>query len=431
MSIVSSLYQGVSGLNSNAAGIESVGNNIANVNTVGYKASRVSFEELLGRTIIGGAATGQLGAGSGVSSVQKVFTQGSFLSTGVSTDLAIAGEGFFMVNGDMDGTNGNFYTRAGQFGLDPAGNLVTSGGLKVQGFQIGPDGVPGQKLGDLEIPVAPLQPKTTTDIQMGVGLDASTPARVAPLPAIDPNDPTSFDFQTSVTVYDSLGAGHSVNVYFQKGADNSWSYSAQAEGSEIDGTAGLVEVGSGTLEFTTDGYLNAETGAPIDVTFQGAAAQSIALDFGNSIAEGGTGQSQTVQYDDRVSQALSIEQDGHSTGTLQTIDFDSDGNIIGAYSNGEDVVLGRLALARFGSNTGLENVGGNFFRETVHSGQPVVGQPNAGGRGALASGTLEQSNVDLAAEFVNMITAQRGYQANSRTITTVDQMYAETVNLKN
>ncbi|MBH23298.1 MAG: flagellar biosynthesis protein FlgE [Myxococcales bacterium] len=436
MSILSTLYQGVSGLNSNSTRLEVTGNNIANVNTIGFKASRVNFEEVLGRTVIGASAQGQIGAGSAVSTVDQVFSQGSFVNTGVSTDLAVAGEGFFVVSGDVAGTAGNFYTRAGQFNIDNEGFLSTGSGLRLQGFAVGADGEVTDKLGDLRVPTAPLEPSMTTDIEMGVGLDASTPARTDAFDAANP-DATS-DFSTSVTVYDSLGAPHQVDVYFRKTADNSWEYHTLVAASETSagGDPGeMTAIGgtpAGTLSFNSDGHLDNETGGALSVTFaNGASAQDITLDFGESITgDGGDGQGRSAQFDDRESGLLYIDQDGRPPGTLQALKVDAEGNVIGGYSNGEEVTLGRVALARFNSPTGLNNMGGNLFMETGRSGEPLVGDPNVGGRGAVMGSTLEQSNVDMAAEFVQMITAQRAYQANSRTISTSDQIYAETVNLK-
>jgi flagellar hook protein FlgE len=432
MSILTTLYQGVSGLNSNSARLEVTGNNIANVNTVGFKASRVNFEEVLGRTVIGGSGHGQIGSGSAVSNIEQIFSQGSFVGTGVATDLAVAGEGFFVVNGDVGGTNSNFYSRAGQFNLDKEGFMTTGSGLRLQGFATDGNGEVTDKMGDLQIPIATLEPNATSAIDLAVGLDSATPVNGAP--AFDPADPSgTSDYKSTVTIYDSLGAPHSVDVHFRKTADNTWEYHAMVPASETaaGGADGeMVEIGSGSLSFDGDGHLDNETGGLLNATFSnGAAAQEISLDFGESITgEGGDGQGGTVQFNEN--NLIFVEQDGRPPGDLQGLQVDADGNVIGGYSNGEEIVLGRVALARFNAPTGLENVGGNLFKQTGHSGEPLIGDPNAGGRGAIMGGALEQSNVDMAAEFVQMITAQRAYQASSRTITTSDQIYAETVNLK-
>jgi flagellar hook protein FlgE len=430
MSIISNLYQGVSGLSANSARMEVTGNNIANVNTVGFKAGRANFEEILGRTVMGSNANNHIGQGSRMAGVDQNFSQGAFLATGSSTDLAVGGEGFFQVRGTQGGTDGSFYTRAGQFRFDDEGSLVTAGGLKLQGYQVGADGEVGNKVGDINIPNSPSPPKATDNVEIGVGLRSDEPTINA---LFDPNDPTgTSSHSTTVTVYDSLGQAHEVDVYYNKTADNEWEYHALAKNDEIQGGLddGFSEIGSGTLVFNTDGQLQTETGAGLSVTFTGAAAQGITLDFGESIDEGGTGATASKQHEQVDYDTFRLEQNGRSSGNLQGIRVDADGSILGSYSNGEEVALGRVALARFASNQGLENVGGNLFQATGMSGEPVVGAANNGGRGAIFGGALEQSNVDLAAEFVNLITAQRGYQANARTITTADQVYAETVNLK-
>ena len=430
MSIISNLYQGVSGLTSNSARMEVTGNNIANVNTVGFKAGRANFEELLGRTMMGSNATNHIGQGSRMSGIDQNFGQGSFLSTGSSTDLAVGGEGFFSVRGTVGGTEGQFYTRAGQFRFDDEGYLTTGGGLKLQGYQVGADGEVGNKIGDINIPAAPLPPQVTDNIELQVGLRSDETDQKT----FDANDPANTsNFSTTVTIYDSLGAPHEVDVYFNKGANNNeWEYHALVRSDEIDPNAAtdFTDIGMGTLTFTDGGELQTEAGAGLSVTFNGAAAQAVTLDFGESIDEGGTGTNASSQYQNREYSTFLTEQNGHSSGNLQGIRVDADGSILGSYSNGEEVALGRVALARFASNQGLENVGGNMFQATGLSGEPVLGGANNGGRGAIFGGALEQSNVDLASEFVNLITAQRGYQANARTITTADQVYAETVNLK-
>jgi flagellar hook protein FlgE len=432
MSIISNLYQGVSGLNSNADQMEVVGNNIANVNTIGYKAGRANFEEILGRSIIGSFRTSHIGQGSKLSNVDTNFSQGSFLSTGNATDLAVAGDGFFIVRGLEQGSVGSFYTRAGQFRLDTEGFLTTGGGHRLQGFQIVGDNTVGDKLGDVQIPVVPAPPRATSTVEAHVSLRSGEDGVV---PAWDVTDPVNTShYSTTATVYDSLGTAREVDIYFRKTADNEWEYHAvvRTDETELGGVDDFTEIGAGTLTFNSDGNLQTETGGALAVQFEdGAAAQTMTLDFGLSLDEGGDGSSGSKQVENREYDLLFLEQDGRATGSLQSVRVEEDGTIIGSYSNREELALGRVALARFLSVQGLSNAGGNLYRSTVISGEPLVGVANAGGRGAVAGGVLEQSNVDLAAEFVSLITAQRGYQANARIITTADQVYAETVQLKN
>ncbi len=426
VSIISNFYQGVSGLQANSISMETVGNNIANINTVGFKSSRTNFAEMINRQIMGGA--GRVGAGVQVQSVQQSFTQGAFLTTGSATDLAIGGDGFFMVQGRAFGSQGNFFTRAGQFTQDNEGYLTT-GGLRLQGYLATPGGEVSNKIGDLQIPTDSLPPSATSEINMRLSLHSAAEVQGD---AFDPENPAdTSNFSTTVTVYDTQGSPRQLQVYLRKTEDNNWDYHVTADGTDLaDGAEGTVEVGSGSLTFNTDGQLQTVEGDPITATFGSGGEQNIALNFGTAIDDGGDGSAASAQIESDNSQALLLEQNGRSTGALQGLRIENDGNILGSYSNGEEVSLGKVVLARFKANEGLENLGGNIFRSTGKSGDPLLGEANTGGRGSLFGGSLEQSNVDLAGEFVRLITAQRGYQANARTITTADEVYAETVNLK-
>jgi flagellar hook protein FlgE len=426
VSIISNFYQGVSGLQANSISMEVVGNNIANINTVGFKASRANFQEMINRQIMGGA--GRVGAGVQVGGVQQSFTQGAFLTTGSPTDLAIGGDGFFMVNGRAFGSQGNFFTRAGQFTLDNQGYLGTNG-LRLQGYLASPNGELSNKIGSLRIPTDSLPPTPTSEIDLRLSLHNAAEIQGDAFDPANPNETSNFS--TTVTVYDTQGASRTLQVYVRKTADNEWSYHVAAEPADL-GQEGedLIEIGGGTLTFNTDGKLQTVAGDPVAVTFGSAGEQTIALDFGESLDAGGNGADATAQIENDNSQALFVEQNGRATGALQGTRVENDGRVIGSYSNGEEVILGQVVLARFQANEGLDNLGGNIFKATGRSGEPLLGEPNGGGRGSVFGGNLEQSNVDLAAEFVRLITAQRGYQANARTITTADEVYAETVNLK-
>lgn len=426
VSIISNFYQGVSGLQANSVSMEVVGNNIANLNTVGFKASRANFQEMINRQIMGG--NGRIGAGVQVGSVQQSFTQGAFLTTGSPTDMAIGGDGFFMVNGQAYGTQGNFYTRAGQFTVDNQGYLGTAG-LRLQGYQATPDGQIGNKVGDIRVPTDALPPQATSEIELRMSLENAAETIGD---AFDPeNASETRTTSTTVTIYDTQGTPRQLEIHLRKSADNTWSYHVTADAADVGQESEFpIELGSGELIFNGDGKLQTVTGDPIVATFGAGNEQSIELNFGTSVDDGGDGSDAISQVENGDSQVLRLEQNGRSTGALQGTRIENDGTIIGSYSNGEEVALGQVLLARFQANEGLENLGGNFYRATGRSGEPLLGQPNAGGRGSIFSGSLEQSNVDLATEFVRLITAQRGYQANARTITTADEVYAETVNLK-
>lgn len=432
MSLLSSMYTGISGLQSNGLAISIIGDNIANVNTIGYKASRGNFADVLQQTILGPAGTtSQLGGGSRLTNVQQLFTQGMLQNTGLGTDLAISGSGFFVLNGTVNGVTGNFYSRAGQFSVDRDGYLVNPDGLRVQGYSVDSTGNMQASVGDINITGVNVPPQATTAIQLTANLDADAPVMTV---AWDPNDPANTsNFSTTITVYDSLGASHQVEVYFRKTAANSWEWHAVVDGGEVNGgTAGVpYEFADGTLTFTANGALDTEVINNNTVDFVGAAAgQTIDFDFGDSITtDGGTGLSGTTQF--AGSSSVNFQsQDGYATGALQNISVSPDGVIMGTFSNGEVRPVGQVVLASFQSIEGLDRLGNNLFMETRASGDALVGAANTGNRGSVQSFNLELSNVDLAEQFVGLIGAQRGFQANSKIISTSDQMLAEVINIK-
>jgi flagellar hook protein FlgE len=428
MSIMKTLYTGVSGLTANGKALGVVGDNIANVNTTGYKAERAIFSDLLGRSMM---AVNLPGSGVQMSKITRTFAQGTLLTTDSATDLAINGRGFFIVNGTMNGQSGNFYTRAGAFTLDTSGNLVNPNGMVLQGYLTDSTGALDNQLTDLQIASSVLPPNATTTSDLAANLDST---ETVPL-AFDTTAPgTTSNFSTAVTVYDSLGNSHRVDVYFRKSTDNTWEWHALVDGGELTGgTAGVAqECAAGTLTFTTDGYLDTETiTTASDFDFAGATQnQAIAFDFGDSITtDGGTGQNGTTQYSSS-STIRSQEQDGYSTGELTSVGVLSNGDVMAVYSNGEQRRVGQVALATFQAEGDLARAGDTLWAETQGSGSARVGAASTGSAGAITSSALEQSTVDLASEFVNLIAYERGFQANSRTITTADGLYQEVVNLK-
>lgn len=429
MSIIKTLYTGVSGLQAHGKALGVVGDNIANVNTTGFKAETAVFADVLGHSLL---ATNVPGSGSTVSGITRTFSQGTFMTTDSPTDLAINGNGFFVVNGNLGGWTTNFYSRAGQFSLDNTGALINPGGLVLQGYLANGQGEISNQLTDLRIANTILPPEQSSAIEISANLDAGD---VPPTLAWDPNDPgVTSNFSTAITVYDSLGENHRTDVYFVKSAtDNQWDWHALVDGGELTGgTAGVnQEVASGTLDFTTDGVLSAETitTAP-DFDFNGATQdQVVTFNFGESLAEGGTGLDGVTQY--AASNIIrSQEQDGYGTGELNGVGVQDNGGVMAIYSNGEQRVVGQVALATFEADSQLARAGNNLWAETQSSGAARVGGAAEGSAGSITSNALEQSNVDLAAEFVDLIAYQRGFQANSRTITTADQLYQEIVNLK-
>ncbi len=429
--VLRAMYSGVSGLRAEGEALGVVGDNIANVNTVGFKGQRVIFHDVLGHSILAGSASALPGSGVRVGGIQQLFTQGSLANTGVSTDLALNGDGFFAVKGTVAGVSGNFYTRAGQFVINNDGFLVNSSNLEVQGYAAGPNGTFAASVSSLKVPTAALPPMATTAIEMTANLDSSATTPTLPWDAQDPANTSNFS--SSITVYDSLGNSHSVDVYFRKTGANTYDYHALANGDELQPPVpGLnVEIGTGSLAFTTNGALNTvTTTTPISVSYAGAtAAQAITLDFGTPIAGGGTGLDGTTQFAS-PSNISAQSQDGYSSGDFAGVAVDGQGIVMGLYTNGEKVAVGQLGVAKFRANEGLGRAGQGLWIETRDSGNAAMGTAASGGRGAVSAGTLESSNVDLAEEFVGLIQHQRSFSANSKTITTADEMLQELINIK-
>jgi flagellar hook protein FlgE len=424
------MYSGVSGLRAESEAISVVGDNIANVNTIGFKGQRAVFEDVLGHSILAGSS--QAGSGVRMGDVQQLFTQGSLSNTGVSTDIALNGEGFLVVKGTVDGIQGNFYTRAGQLNIDKDGFLVNPQGMQIQGYLANPDGTIQAAVDSLKVSTAALAPRATGEIGVNANLDATAATPALPW---DPADPaTTSNYSTSISVYDSLGTAHSLDVYFRKSGPNAYEYHVMADGADINGgTPGVLqEIGAGgTLAFTATGALNDATTPQLSIDFAGGAAgaQLIDLDFGADIAGGGTGLDGTTQFAS-PSAVSSQSQDGYATGEFSGISIDAAGLVQGLYTNGQKLSLGQLAVAKFRSNDGLARAGQNLWAETGESGAAALAAAGSGGRGAITGGALESSNVDLAEEFVGLIQHQRSFSANSRTITTADEMLQELINIK-
>jgi flagellar hook protein FlgE len=398
---------------------------------VGFKGQRVIFNDVLGHSILAGTASALPGSGVKVGDIQQIFSQGSLANTGIATDLALNGDGFFVVKGAVSGVTGNFYTRAGQFVINNEGYLVNSSGLEVQGYKANPDGTYQASVSSLMAPTSAISPNATSMMEITANLDASSTAPTLPF---DPQDPANTsNFSTSMTVYDSLGNSHSVDVYMVKTGANTWDYHALTAGDDLNPPQpGVnVEVGTGSLAFDTNGALSSvTTTTAISVSFDGATAgQAITLDFGTPIAAGGTGLDGTTQFAS-PSNVSAQSQDGYSSGDFAGVAVDSQGVVMGLYTNGEKIAIGQLAVAKFRSNDGLGRAGQNLWIETRESGTAAMGTAASGGRGAIAAGALESSNVDLAEEFVGLIQHQRSFSANSKTITTADEMLQELINIK-
>lgn len=432
MSITRAMWSGVSGLSTEGQALGVIGDNVANSNTIGFKYSRAMFEDVLG-----GAMGQNIGAGVHMSRAQQIFAQGTLQNTGQPTDLALTGDGFFVVKGNMGGVDGQFYTRAGNFVANAEGFLVNPQGMHLQGYLANPDGTIGTTQGDIQIPTAPIQAKATTELTLGGNLDAN--ATVPITTPFDANDPTSYNASQTTTVYDSLGNAHDVTTYFVKTGANTWDAHSMVPGEDLAApTPGLpFEVATAQLTFDGTGALLTSTVTPTPVDFGNGATpgQSINLNLGTP-APGGTGLDGITQSgknplsttDDWI--VAKAEQDGYASGTLAGVNIDESGTVMGTFSNGQEMALAQVAVAKFASNDGLGRAGHNMWMETRKSGAALLGPSGTGGRGAIVSGALEQSNVDLTTQFVDLISHQRAFQANSKTITTADEMLQELVNLK-
>jgi flagellar hook protein FlgE len=360
-----------------------------------------------------------------------MFTQGTLQNTGVATDIALNGDGFFVVKGNVDGVSSNFYTRAGEFTLDKDGKLSNTQGLKVQGYAANGDGTFAASISDVSAPTAALPARATQSLTITANLDASEPIPALPFDVTDPANTSSFS--TTMSIYDTLGNAHTANVYFAKTAANTYDYHVLVPTNDITPPAtGQTEIGTGTLAFTTNGALNTVTGTTpsATVSFDGATAgQAINIDFGTPISAGGTGLDGTTQFGS-PSNVSSQSQDGYASGDFSGVQVDGQGVVTGLYTNGQKLAMSQLAVAKFRSNEGLGRAGQNVWIDTRESGTAALGTAGSGGRGATTGGALEGSNVDLAEEFVSMIQHQRSFSANSKTITTADEMLQELISIK-
>ncbi len=437
MSLVSSLYTGQTGLEQSSTDLSVIGDNIANSNTVGFKAGRADFSDAMAQQMLGGGGVvSQVGLGAELMSVQKILTQGALNNTGVATDLALDGVGFFAVKGSHNGRQGQFYTRAGQFSMDKTGYLVNQEGLRVQGYPADPTGAVGSSPGDLKLGDSALPAFKTANITVKANLDA---ASAVPAAAWDPLNPSSTsNFSTSVTVYDSLGKQHQVDLYFRKTGNAAtgeaqWDYHAMTDGGGLTGgTAGTpTEIQTGNIVFGLNGSLQSVVvGAGTFNPINAVQAQPLTFNFGDPTAvAGGTGLLGLTQFSS-PNAAVSVAQDGYGSGALANISIDKEGKVQGAFTNGQSRVIGQLSVALVSAADQMERAGGNLFAETTSSGNATLGKAGSGGRGGVVAGALENSNVDMSNEFIKMITAQRNYQANAKTISTADQLLAELMNLK-
>ena len=410
----------LSGLTADGTALSAIANNLANQNTTGYKDTRVLFSDLfyqdLGTTGAGDPV--QVGAGAEVGSMPATFTQGSVQSTGVPTDVAIQGNGFFIVQ--KDGSTS--YTRAGDFNVDANNFLVSSEGQQVMGYPA-VNGVvnTGTAVQPLQLGAGSISPPTATaNVQIQTNLNAGAAV--------------GSTFSTPLTVYDSLGASHVMALTFTKTAANAWNYSISIPPADLNpvvvGGVSTPQTGilaTGAMTFNGNGTLTAPaaniTAIPI-VNFADGASN---MTFNWNLLNGGV---PVITQVAGPSSTSSAQQDGSASGSLVNFSIGSDGTVTGSFSNGKTAALGQVALASFANQQGLQRDGNTDYSPTLASGQAVVGVAGTGGRGNLSGGTLELSNVDIATEFANLIVAQRAFEANAKAVTTFDQITQDTINLK-
>ncbi len=478
-----SFQQGLSGLNASAKHLDAIGNNVANANTIGFKQSQAQFADLYATSLAGSGAV-QVGTGVKIANVAQQFTQGNITNTSNSMDTAISGQGFFRM---VDPNGAISYSRNGQFQLDKNGYIVNSQGHQLSGYMATNGVITAAQPTPIQIVAADLTPQATSSIAMGLTLD--TRMALPTITPFDPKNPQSYNSSTPLTVYDSQGVDHVALLYFAKTGPNTWDSYLTVDGNQVPAAGTPLS----SLVFNTNGVLTSPTlpvssaafspvPAPISVVGAAAAAAStsitgpstVGLLVGASITGGDLPAGTTIISIDgpntftvsapspagfaattltvvnpasAANQTISFDftgtsqfggnfgvntktQDGFASGRLSSFTTSADGTILGRYTNGQSRALAQVVLANFTSPQGLQPLGNNAWAETATSGGPLVGTPGSSSLGVLQSSAVEDSNVDLTAELVNMITAQRVYQANAQTIKTQDQVLQTLVNLR-
>jgi flagellar hook protein FlgE len=401
--VLRSLFSGITGLRQHQTMMDVVSNNISNVNTAGFKSSGVVFEDTLSQMVRasggpvddrGGVNPAQVGLGVQLGGISTNFGQGSQQTTNRSTDLMIDGDGFFVMK---DGGN-ELYTRAGAFSFDTDGRLTNESGMIVQGW-LGVNGTVNTNgsLQNIVVPAGSIAPPIASTF-VTVGGNITSPGTAGEV------------FTLGATVYDGNGLAHDLTIQLTRTSDTDFTVDLLDEDGNATGT-------SGSISFNSDGSVASSTDPTWDVPSTTPASVVT------------VGISGLTQYGGQKTLSVT-DKDGAASGTLQSIQIGPDGTVVGKFSNGSRLDLAVMALANFNNPNGLEKVGGSMYDTTSNSGLPQIGRPSTGGRGQLVAGALEMSNVDLAQEFTNLIIAQRGFQANSRVITSSDEMLQDLVNIK-
>ncbi|MGI6586802.1 MAG: flagellar hook protein FlgE [Gracilibacteraceae bacterium] len=457
-----SMFSGVSGLRAHQLKMDTIGNNIANVNTVGYKTQRATFQEVFNQTLRGagspqagkgGTNPQQVGLGISLSSIDTFHIRGAVQRTDNLTDLAINGDGFFILSNSSDNLSRS-YTRAGNFSLDDDGNLVAANGYRVLGYMVDPDtNVLKSQLEGIKISKAEMvSAKATTYSTFEGNLDNTiTQITDDTIPEFDAGllkIPAGCKFwETTATVYDSLGGKHTLKYTFFRGIESDGSLNPESTDDSLENNWAVVIQNQDTKEYYTNTGAQGGGANLADIVIHLEFGKDGLLDAANSI--NGTGKIQLTVNGKNGSEEIKVDidftkltqfanesnaavtsSDGYPQGSLDTFSIGPTGEINGIFTNGMSKIIGQVALAVFKNPAGLEKTAENMYQVTPNSGDPIVGLPGSSGLGSLNSGTLEMSNVDISNEFAEMISTQRGFQANSRIITTSDEMLQELVNLK-
>ena len=410
----------LSGLNAASSELRVIGNNIANASTTGFKKSRMEFSDIYASSNLG-AASNTIGSGVRIAAIDQQFSQGNVSFTDNNLDIAISGQGFFRLN---DG-GVNAYTRNGTFGVDRNGYIVNSQDQRLTGYLADNAGNITGALGDIQLNTAVIAPNASTNVGLGLNLDASVTGINSGLVPFDPTDASTYHDSTSLTVYDSLGASHLATMYYRKTTNpNEWETYLYIDGNQVPGAQAN---NSDLLQFNGLGALTDINGVPVPPSnyttaaynpLNGAANMILTMDYSAASQYGGG------------FNVNSLTQDGYGTGRLSGIDIDDTGVILARFTNGQSRTLAQVALANFSNVQGLQQLGDTAWAETFESGAALVGAPGTSSLGLVQSGALEGSNVDLTEQLVGMITAQRNFQANAQVISTADAITQSIINIR-
>jgi flagellar hook protein FlgE len=404
----------LSGLAATSESLNVIANNLANLNTDGYKDQSLSFGDVFNQVqgISGNGDPIQVGSGVQVAGSVSNFTDGSVTSTGISSNMALQGNGFFVV----EGSNGQMtYTRAGNFEVNDQGQLATPGGQLVMGYPA-TNGVISSSSA-----LAPI------DVTQAANIPASATSSFDMTTNLNSSAAVGDTFSTPVTVYDSLGASHVLTVQYTNTGANSWTYNISVPSADTGGTGTATPVASGTLSFDSSGNLTSPTGSVTGISITGLADGAAPMNLTWNLAD--SAGNSTITQQDATSATSALDQNGYGVGTLTGYSVLPDGTVQGQFSNDQTLALGQVAVANFANAQGLQQTGGNGYQATFASGAAVIGVAGAGGNGSITGSAVEASNVSLSTEFANMIVAQQGYEANAKALSTMNQVSQATIQL--